>query len=323
MTSDRTVEKLRELYSSKWLSNDELKRLERESGLPFKRGKFGRGEQEICMRALEEYLNLINLNRQEFIDMMFVRNNEKRTAVGRTEDKCKDFFVTVAGRLDGRPVVNVYHYLRRRLHPSNTGELWTAEEDAELKSLHLLHGPQWERIGREMGRFHVACRDRFRKIQASYSRGPWTEDEVRRLEQAHARAMSADKPEGVAAWTFISDQVGTRSASQCQWKWTETVMFRSMHPEKKRVNWTIAEDRLLVNSIYDLGIEHPSEIVWSTLCRDGPLAKFTPARVRHRWQLLQKRLRNSDRLPIDDICEALMRDLAPLSPDLITDSETD
>lgn len=311
------VERLRDLYSRRWIGNDELKRIEQDSGRPFRRGRFTKAEVDAADAAVAAYLRHKRLDRAEFIQAMFVRNNE-RTAL--RSEACADFFVQVAQQLEGRPVINVYHFLRRRLHPSNTGEAWGAAEDAELRRLHLLHGPQWERIGREMGKFHVACRDRFRKIQAAYHRGPWAADEAARLEAAYARAEAGARPEGVATWTFIADQVQTRSANQCQWKWTENLLFRAMHPATRRLDWDLAEDRLLVSRIYDLGIEHQSEINFAGLCR-GALAKFTTARVRHRWGLLRKRIRHADALPIDDVCELLMRELAPLSPELLSDSE--
>lgn len=313
-------EVLRDLFSRKWTSCDELKRIEQDSGKKFRRGRFSKAETDTCMEAVDKYLRDRGINREEFIDLMFVRNHEK--SVAGPDFGCKDFFINIAGQLDGRPVVNVYHFLRRRLHPNNLGETWNPELDEELKRLHLLHGPQWEKIGRELGRFHIACRDRFRKVQAAYIRGPWTETEVNRLNEAYSMAEHGEKPEGIATWTFISNQVGSRSANQCQWKWTENITFRTMHPDKRRVDWDIAEDRALVNSIYDLGIEHQSEISWSALTKEVEmLQKFTPGRLRHRWSQLKKRVRNVDALPIDDICDLLMRDLAPLSPELISDSE--
>ncbi len=315
------IDELRDLYSTKWISNAELKRIERDTGRPFKRGRFTKQEIDMCTAAVEEYILAKHLNREEFIDLMFVRNNEKNALLEREEDSFRDFFVNVARKLDGRPVVNVYHFLRRRLHPKNTGEAWSLEMDDELKRLHLLYGPQWERIGREMGKFHVSCRDRYRKIQLDYKRGAWSEEEIQRLEEAYQTVENGKKPGNFATWNFISDSVGTRSANQCQWKWTETITFRHLHPDKQRVVWSQREDRCLVTMIFDLGIEHQSEISFSSLCSSGrSLERFTPGRVRHRWAQLKKRVRNADNLPVDDVCEFLMRELAPLSPEMVSSS---
>lgn len=313
------VETLKNLFCRKWMTYPELKRIERETGLKFKRGKFTKAETNLCMEAVESYLHHRGLDRSEFIDMMFVRNNEKGKL---SSDLCRDFFISIAGKLEGRPVVNVYHFLRRRLHPSNKGEIWSADLDEELRTLHLMHGPQWEKIGREMGRFHVACRDRFRKIQAGFKRGPWTDEEVARLNEAYGKAERGEKPEGFATWTFISEYVGTRSPNQCQWKWTETVQFRTQHPDKRRVNWDPTDDRILVTCIYDMGVEHQSEICWSTLAASSAsLSQFSSARLRQRWGILMKRVRGADAMAVDDLCEVLMRGLEPHSPELISDSD--
>lgn len=309
------AEHLRDLYSRKWIPYEDLKRIERETGKPFRRGRFSKPESDLVMASVDSYLRHKNLNREDFIEMMFVKNNEK-TAI--STENCKDFFVDIAGKLDGRPVVNVYHFLRRRLHPSNTGEVWGRAEDEELKRLHLLHGPHWEKIGRELGRFHISCRDRFRKIQEAYRRGPWTDAEVAALQEAHAMALRGEKPEGVASWTFISQRLGTRSAPQCQWKWTEHMLFSGTGP-RRRTEWDLAHDLILVTAIYDLGIEHQSEISWSRVLagNEGLRGRYTPGRLRTRWMVLGKRVKNVGQMAIDDVCDLLMRDLAPLSPEMV------
>lgn len=317
------AEHLRDLYSRKWIPYEDLKRIERETGKVFKRGRFSKQETDLVLQAVDSYLRHKGLNREDFIDLMFVKNNEKSAV---NADQCKDFFVDIAGKLDGRPVVNVYHFLRRRLHPNNRGETWSRAEDEELKRLHLLHGPHWEKIGREMGRFHVACRDRFRKIQSAYARGTWTEEEMAALKDAHAMASRGDKPEGVASWTFISQRVGTRSAPQCQWKWTEHMLFPyGASRNDRRTEWDLTRDRILVTAIYDLGIEHQSEISWSQLLQETEGLQgrmYTPGRLRIRWAALCKRVKNAGQMAIDDVCDLLMRDLAPLSPDMVN-SESD
>jgi len=317
--SPETIDELRELYARKWINNAELKRIERETGKPFKRGRFGRAETEACMRAVDTYIEQRSLDRARFIELMFVRNNEKSVGPSKAAtSSTRDFFLNIAGQLDGRPVVNVYHFLRRRLHPSNKGESWGRELDGELKRLHLIYGPQWERIGRELGRFHVACRDRFRKIQAAYTRGPWTDAECDLLSKAYEQASSGGRPEGVATWTFISTEVGSRSANQCQWKWTENISFRNPAGPHYRLDWLPPHDRALVTAIYDAGVEHESELSWSALyASKEQFQAFTAGRLRNRWVLLKKRVRGAEQLPIDDVCEWLMRDLVPLSPELV------
>lgn len=313
-------EDVSDIFSHKWIGYTELKALERQTGKSFKRGRFSKAETEVCFGAVDEYLKSRGLDRQEFIDMMFVRNNEKSFV---RSSSCGDFFLQVAGKLKGRPVVNVYHFLRRKYHPSNRGDSWTPELDEELKRLYTIHGPQWEKIGKELDRFHIACRDRFRKIRSAYSRGPWTPEEERKLKDAFDLASKGQKPQGVAMWNFISDCVGSRSDLQCQWKWTEYLSFRSQHPDISRVDWRPSEDRLLVAKIYELGVESQKEINWNRLLANNSkeFSRFTQGKLRNRWYQLKKRIRCCDALTIDQICEALTLDLAPLSPSQISSDQ--
>lgn len=310
---EEEVEALRSLFTEKWITYTELKKLEETTGKTFKRGRFTKTETDICMAAVEAYIQSKGIDRQEFIEMMFVKNNEKSLVRSRN---CSDFFVQVAGKLEGRPVVNVYHFLRRRLHPNNKGESWNPELDEELKRLYMLHGPQWEVIGKELDRFHIACRDRYRKIKNAYAKGNWTADEEEKLETAYRMVQQGEKPAGVAIWNFISGYVGSRSDIQCQWKWAENMTYKAQMADTSRVEFRPSEDRILVSKIYELGLDHQREINWHQLRTSNPDAfgKFPPGKLRNRWYQLKKRIRNPDILTLDELCEALMRNLTPLSP---------
>ena len=89
----------------------------------------------------------------------------------------------------------VYHYVKRLLHPGNRAGNWTKEEDAQLKRLFALKGPQWVEISKMMDRFATACRDRYRKIREQYTKGHWSEEETERLKQAVAELIRSREAE--------------------------------------------------------------------------------------------------------------------------------
>ena len=83
----------------------------------------------------------------------------------------------------GRPIIAVYHHIRRTHHPLRaTQGKWTPAEDARLQKLVepspsqrsfskfnlmilravLEFGPAWERVSEPVGRMAVDCRDRYR-----------------------------------------------------------------------------------------------------------------------------------------------------------------
>ena len=84
-----------------------------------------------------------------------------------------------------------------------------------------VHGTQWKIIGEQMERSSNSVARRFRDLTRSVNRGPWADDEHRRLEEAvtsfvdnQTRFMDRNLP-----WTKIADMVKTRSVTDCAAEW--------------------------------------------------------------------------------------------------------
>lgn len=307
-------QELARMFSSKWIETKALRRLEAETGKRYKRGKFSRLEEERVRARVQSYLKDNEMSDDAFRDALLTRAQENKSVF-------RNFFVQVAMELPGRPVITVYHYLRRLYHPGNKQGAWLPEEDMHLRRLFAIHGPQWQIISHELGRFNHSCRDRYRWIREQFRKGPWEQDEVDRLKQAiQDRASGAGGD--IGAWAWISEKVETRSWHQCLTKWTNSLCFRERHPGVRCVRWTREQDLILLNRIYDLVVEDESEIVWSRLLDDS-WNDWTQNKLRIRWRLLRKRIRNEKVLDMDTIVETLINSLANLSPDHISKEEDD
>jgi hypothetical protein len=286
----------------------ELHRVESESGLQYKRGKFSNTESFLVNQVVQQYLVDHGITFDEFKRLFFE---------SRGHNRLHDFFVTAAQQLEGRPVIHVYHYLRRQYHPNNWKGQWTETQDAELKRLFAIHGPKWETIGEQLGRFHVSCKDRYRVIRQSFNTGRWSVEEVERLRKAILEWRQT-QPKDTAVWAWIAALVGTRSWIQCLGKYASsleshmrtspTSQYYSARP------WTEQDDLFLVHAIYDLVVEDESEIVWGRLVATvGELQKWSPSSLARRWALLRRRVANERSLDMDTILETLMRSMEATS----------
>jgi hypothetical protein len=295
---------LADLFSSKWIEVKKLREIERESGKCYKRGKFSALEEAKVRHQVAEYLRENHISEEEFQDGFFN---------GKGRDHSKRFFVQVAMSLSGRPVITVYHYLRRLYHPGNRQGAWLPEEDMHLRRLFAVHGPQWELISKALGRYNNSCRDRYRYIRERFIKGPWQQDEIERLSAAVKERQRASVDKRIGAWAWIAEQVGTRSWHQCIAKWTSSLSFRERHPGIRRVYWNDDQDLILLHRIYDQVVRHETELIWSRLIDDS-WSEWTPSHLRNRWHRLRKRVRNERNLEMDTIVETLMNSISTHLP---------
>lgn len=310
-------QELAQIFSSKWIETKALRRLEAETGKRYKRGKFSRLEEERVRARVQSYLRENHMTDDAFRDALVTGARESKSAF-------RNFFVQMAMELPGRPVITVYHYLRRLYHPGNKQGAWLPEEDLHLRRLFAIHGPQWQVISQELGRFNHSCRDRYRWIREQFRKGPWQPDEIDRLRQAvqdRVRSPPSSSENGsIGAWAWIAEKVETRSWHQCLTKWTNSLSFRERHPGVRVVRWTREQDLILLNRIYDLVVEDESEIVWGRLVDDS-WNNWTPNKLRMRWRLLRKRVRNERVLDMDTLVETLINSLSSLTPDRVPKEE--
>lgn len=126
----------------------------------------------------------------------------------------------------GRPLIAVYHWVRRSYNPLGKQGKWTLEEDIQLKDAVLQHGTSdWSKISTVVSRTRDDCRDRWRnhcKHRDSRKYGPWSkeeEDELTKIVLEETKGKGLDTQRDVL-WNLISTRMGhRRSQQQCREKW--------------------------------------------------------------------------------------------------------
>lgn len=300
------IEELRRIYARRWMTFPLLHKVEQETGKIFKRGKFSQKEHKVIREALQEFLDARSLTMQDFIHNFFLSKHTSSEV--HQDSRFASLFPFVAQKTDGRPVISVYLAMRRTFNPGNYQGRWNQKDDAELIRLYSLMGPDWQNIGIHLGRFGICCRDRFKSLRTTGLSGPWSEEETQRLIDAvsEVRRIADGKP----CWMLVSHKVETRSASQCLSKWAFLEM-KIKNPNQRSI-WTEELDYNYICRLYDLAVEHESEIIWREVAAESDWPAFVNANsLRSRFHVLKKRVRNAQSMDLDGLLETLMLNLRP------------
>lgn len=304
--TEAEIEELRSIYARKWMSFSRLLAVERKTGKRFKRGRFSQHERKVIHAALNEFLETRGLTMEEFVNDFFLK--KRSSAEVHQDSRFASLFNFVTQKLDGRPVLSVYLNMRRIYNPGNYLGRWSEEDDAELMRLYDLQGPAWQTIGIHLGRFGFSCRDRFKHLCNAGLKGPWSDEECRRLCDAVEKVRAAN--DGRPCWMLVSKMVGTRSPSQCIVKWSFLEM-KINNPDGRRI-WTPELDYNFVCRLYDLAVDHESEIVWREVAAEPDWPSFVNSMaLRERFGWLKKRVRNAANMDLECILETLMLNLRP------------
>ncbi|KAF7588950.1 hypothetical protein BBP40_004991 [Aspergillus hancockii] len=149
----------------------------------------------------------------------------------------QEFWKNIYEILPNRDRRSVYRFMRRHFQTSDVKpHKWDHEQDEELIQLVAQYGLKFAHIAKMIGRNDDDVVQRWKnKLQhrSTMNRGPWSEEEVRGLQNALQVAWKAFKKNGhdvgqdiyemsetLISWGQISDKMGNcRSRQQCADKW--------------------------------------------------------------------------------------------------------
>lgn len=182
-------------------------------------GKFSKEESEKVRIAIKQYCE------------------EKKISVARLCSECdhkaelKGAWMEIAKVLPDRAVQSVYRHGLRQLHPFKRG-LWTEDECDALDLLVAQIGKKWSTIQDKLNRSADACRDKYREMSDSFTRGRWKENETEQLKRIIREYLHADpsadikelgriaEAKGVKIpWSVVSKKMIKRSRLSCFKKW--------------------------------------------------------------------------------------------------------
>ena len=298
-----------ELLATKWLPVKKLNELAETEGLIYKKGKFSAIEAQQIKEAVENYARNNSMTVEQVRDEL-IHSSERR--------KDQKFFSEMAAAVPLRPVIAVYHYIRRAFHPNQKMGDWTSEQDSALKDAVIRLGPKWEKVAPEVGRAASDCRDRYRNHIHHRDRrksGTWTkeeEDELIRIITSLTNKEAKDlKAEGEIFWVSVSEKMqGTRSPQQCRIKWLDSLMNR-LRNEGENSRWSSQDAFILVHKVDSMGVRDDTEIDWKRL-PDPDWNAWSAHVLQRRWLTLKRAVKGYEDMTHQEIMDILRTKFAQL-----------
>ncbi|KAJ3863754.1 hypothetical protein EV359DRAFT_42482 [Lentinula novae-zelandiae] len=288
------------LLSTKWISTSKLLDLAKNRGLVYKKGKFSAIEEKQLNDAIERYTTAKQLTPDQLHEVIFP-----------SEDKSRDnqFWSEISKAVPQRPIISVYHHVRRTRHPLKAQGKWLPAEDAKLQEAVASFGQKWEKISFIVGRRAPDCRDRWRnhivgrEIRVT---GPWTKEEEEELTRI-VEEMTVKKGgtlDDDVFWGAVSDLMGNkRNRQQCRIKWTDALSKR-VKLDGKKPRWSNQDSYILVHKLDSLRVRDDTEIDWKTLA-DEDWNLWSAHVLQRRWLSMKRSVKGYEEMPIQEIMEIL------------------
>ncbi|KAI3612161.1 nucleolar protein [Moniliophthora roreri] len=301
------------ILANKWLSAKKLDDLALTRGLVYKKGKFSNIEDQQLDSAIEHY-------RIFFVPSVFtfevqakgLSNDQLLDLIFSKEDKSRDngFWSEITAAVPLRPIISVYHHVRRKWNPMSTQGKWTLEEDDRLRQAVATVGQSWEKVSLIVGRRAPDCRDRWRNHVHDRNDnrviGKWTKEEEDKLIQI-VEEMTVKKGRTLddeVFWGTVSDLMGnTRNRQQCRIKWTDC-LSKIVKKEGANPRWNNQDAYILVHKLDSLNVRDDSEIDWKTL-GDEDWNHWSAHVLQRRWFTMKKSIKGHEDMSFRDIMEIL------------------
>ncbi|CAE6425596.1 unnamed protein product [Rhizoctonia solani] len=291
-----------DILATHWLNPAKLAELVKEQGLIYKKGKFSAIEEHQIEEALQNYAKSRSLTPQEIDAIIFSKGK-------KAKEEYSTFWSEITRAVPQRPIIAVYHHVRRTHHPMKQQGKWTPEEDAIVIAAVAELGQKWEQISLRVGRMSSDCRDRYRNHlvdQEARVIGPWTkeeEDELTRIvmELTVERGLQADND---VLWSEVSERMGgRRTRQQVRIKWTDALNKRVKNAGE-RPRWSAQDAYILVHKVASMPVQDDTEIDWKLL-PDPQWNLWSAHQLQRRWFGLKKTLKDSDTMPHSEIISIL------------------
>jgi len=289
-----------ELLATKWLSANKLAELAKTQGLVYKKGKFSAIEEQQLLNAIQLYKEENQIDDAGFTDLVFAKN-------GATKNNA--FWSALTAAVPMRPIIAVYHHVRRAYHPLRAQGKWMPSEDALLKAAVQELGQQWEKVSERVGRMASDCRDRYRNhIQNSEDRaaGPWKKEEEIRLTQivTDMTVKQGKDMDNDVFWSVVSRSMGgKRGRQQCRIKWTDC-LSKTFKNNGTKPRWSSRDAYILVHKVDSLRVRDDSEIDWKTL-PDANWNLWSAHTLQRRWLTMKRSVRGYEDMTHEEILDIL------------------
>ncbi|KAI0774595.1 hypothetical protein C8Q74DRAFT_1199696 [Fomes fomentarius] len=281
------------MLANVWMNAAKLAHLVKTEGLVYKKGKFSATEEAQLNAAIEQYRVTQGLEPEELSQIIFSNKLGK-------EKGHESFWPEITSALHLRPIIAVYHHVRRARHPFAGKGTWTkTEDDLLLRSVQEL-GQSWEKISDIVQRAASDCRDRYRNhLQDREFRriGTWTREEEEELTRI-VTEMTVDQGKDIdndIFWGVVSQKMGgKRGRQQCRIKWTD-----SLAPQIKntgeRPRWSAMDAYILVHKVDSMNVRDDTEIDWKLL-PDENWNIWSVHSLQRRWLTMKRSIKGYEEM---------------------------
>ncbi|KAF8897692.1 hypothetical protein BD779DRAFT_1432214 [Infundibulicybe gibba] len=288
------------ILANKWLSTNKLAHLVETQGLVYKKGKFSAIEEQQLKAAVDNYCIEKQLNPDQLNEVIFSKD-------GKNRDNA--FWSEITAAIPQRPIIAVYHHVRRAYHQLGQKGKWGAEEDALLAQAVADLGQQWEKVSGRVGRMSSDCRDRYRNHLLNRDLriiGAWTKQEEEELAQIMKEVM-VDRGKDTDTdifWGVVSQKMGgKRSRQQCRIKWTDA-LSKTIKNDGQTPRWGQQDAFILVHKIDSLNVRDDTEIDWQTL-PDAHWNLWSAHTLQRRWLTMKRGIKGYEDMTHQEIMDIL------------------
>ncbi|KAI0355374.1 hypothetical protein OH77DRAFT_1402954 [Trametes cingulata] len=299
------------MLANVWMNASKLAELVKTEGLVYKKGKFSSTEEAQLNAAIERYRVSKGLSEADLDQIIFSNKLGK-------EKGHETFWSEITSALHLRPIIAVYHHVRRARHPFAGKGAWTKTEDDLLLQCIQNMGQQWEKISDVVQRTASDCRDRYRNhLQDRDVRrvGAWTKEEEEELTRI-VTEMTVEQGKDIdndIFWGVVSKRMGgKRGRQQCRIKWTD-----SLAPQLKntgeRPRWSAMDAYILVHKVDSLNVRDDTEIDWKLL-PDENWNVWSAHSLQRRWLTMKRSIKGFEEMSHAEIMEILKTKKAQSPP---------
>ncbi|KAG6911243.1 hypothetical protein DXG01_003110 [Tephrocybe rancida] len=288
------------LLATKWLNAAKLAELVKTEGLIYRKGKFSANEEEQLEAAIENYRATRAFDEDQLQALIYPQSEKNRDNA---------FWAELTASVPLRPIIAVYHHVRRTHHPLKKQGVWTRDEDDCLYKAVVEHGQQWEKISPYVGRMPADCRDRYRNHIVNRDIrvfGTWSKEEEDKLTQivTDMTVNQGKNLDGDVFWGRVSELMGgTRGRQQCRIKWTDALV-KDYKAGGKKTRWSPQDAYILVQKVGALDVNDDTEIDWKLL-PDPVWNLWSPHHLQRRWLTMKRGIKGYEDLSHQDILEIL------------------
>ncbi|KAH7914403.1 hypothetical protein BJ138DRAFT_1143950 [Hygrophoropsis aurantiaca] len=288
------------MLANKWMNASKLAELVKTQGLVYKKGKFSAIEEQQLTNAIENFRTQRGLTHDQIVDIIFQKN---------AKGKDNAFWAEITSAVPQRPIIAVYHHVRRSFHPKKQQGKWMPEEDNLLKQAVADLGQQWEKVSELVGRMSSDCRDRYRNHIANREvriTGAWTkeeEDELTKIVTEMTVQQGKDIDNDVF-WGKVSDRMmNRRGRQQCRIKWTDS-LSKTVKNEGQKPRWSPQDAYILVHKVDSMNVRDDTEIDWKTL-PDPDWNLWSAHSLQRRWLTMKRGIKGYEDMTHQEIMDIL------------------